>query len=171
MKEQDKHRIAGCRIIAAAVAAWIMFLAIDFLLHAGILAEWWKATGSYWLSPDALFRMIPYAYVSFAIYCLVLTWLYVRIHGDERTFGAALRFGSVAGLVFGISTILANYSLFPMPASALLVWPASFVIESTVACAAARWVLNAERPWKRVGLVFLEAIILIIVSVVLQNLL
>ncbi len=171
MKEQDKHRTAGYKIIAAALAAWVIFLAIDFLLHAVIFANWWKATESYWLSPHELFRMIPYAYASFAIYCLVLTWLFAQIYCDKRTFSAACRFGAIAGLVFGFSIILANYSVFRMPASALLVWPASFLIESTVACTAARWVLDAERPWRRVGLVFVAAVLLLIVSVALQNLL
>lgn len=171
MKEQDKHRITGYKIIAAAVAAWFIYLAIDFLLHAVIFASWWKTTESYWLSPHELFRSIPFGYASFAIYCLALTWLFVRIYGDERTFGAAFRFGAAAGLVFGLSMILANYSVFRMPASALLVWPASFIIASPVACAAAGWVLDSERPWRRVVLVFGATVLLIIVSVVLQNIL
>ena len=170
MKEQDKYRITGYKITAAAVAAWLIYLAIDFLLHAVILAGWWKATESYWLSQQELFRRIPFAYALFAIYCLVLTWLFVRLYGDRRTFGAALRFGAIAGLVFGFSTILANFSVFRMPASAFLVWPGSFLIESTVACAVANWILDAERPWRRVGLVFGVTVLLIIVSVVLQNL-
>jgi hypothetical protein len=148
MKEQDKHRITRYKITAAAVAAWLIYLAIDFLLHAVIFASWWKATESYWLSQQELFRRIPFAYVLFAIYCLVLTWLFVRIYGDRRTFGAALRFGAIAGLVFG----------------------ASFLIESTVACGVANWVLDAERLWRRVGLVFGVTVLLIIVSVVSQNL-
>ena len=171
MKEQDKHGIAGYKIIAAAVAAWFIYLAVDFLLHAVIFANWWKSTESYWRSPHELFRLIPYAYASFAIYCLVLTWLFVRIYSDKRTFGAACRFGAIAGLVFGFSIILANYSVFRMPASALLVWPASFLIGSPVACAVARWVLDADRPWRRVVIVFGATVLLIIVSVVFQNLL
>ena len=169
MKEHDKHRIKGYKIAASAVAAWLIYLAIDFLLHAVIFAHWWKATESYWLSPQELFHRIPFAYALFAIYCLVLTWLIVRIYGDRRTFGAALRFGAITGLVFGFSTILAIYSVIRIPASALLVWPGSFLIESTVACVIANWVLDAERPWRRVILIFGITILLIIVSVVLQN--
>ena len=171
MKEQDKHGIGGYKIIAAAVAAWFIYLAVDFLLHAVILATWWKTTESYWRPPQELFHLIPYAYASFAIYCLVLTWLFVRIYSDKRTFGAACRFGAIAGLVYGFSVILANYSVFRMPASALLVWPASFIIGSAVACAVAQWVLDVERPWRRVVIVFGATVLLIIVSVVFQNLL
>lgn len=170
MKEQDKHRSAVRKIIAAAVAAWLAFLAIDFLLHAVLFAKWWKTTGSYWLPPAELFRMIPYAYASFAIYCLLLTWLFDRMHSGKRTLGAACRFGAVVGLAFGVSIILGNYSVFRMPALALLVWPVSFLVESIAACAAAGWILEGERPWRRVGLVLLASVILIIASVALQNL-
>lgn len=171
MKETDKHRIACHRIIAAAVSAWFMFLAVDFMLHAVIFAKWWRTTESYWLTPIELFRMIPYGYASFAIYCLVLTWLFVRVYGAKLTFGAACRFGGFIGLALGFSIILGNYAVFRVPVSALLVWPASYGIESTVACVAARWVLIAERPWRRAGLAFGVAVLLLIVSVVFQNLL
>lgn len=171
MKEQYKPQPTGYKIMVAAVAAWFIYIAIDFLLHAVILASWWKTTEDYWLPPRELFRLIPYAYASFAIYCAVLTWLFVRIYGDRRTTGAAFRFGAIAGLIFGVSVVLANYSVFRMPGSSFLVWPASFLIESTSACATASWVLDAERPWRRVGLVFGAAVLLLMIGAVLQNLL
>ena len=158
-------------MIAAALAAWVMFLAVDFLLHAVIFSSWWKATEHYWLSPSELFRLIPYAYASFAIYCVALTWLFVRIFRDKRTLGIASRFGAFAGLIFGVSISLANYSVFLVPSSTLLVWTVSYSIESTVACTTSQWVLDTERPWRRVGLVFGVAILILIVSVVFQNLL
>lgn len=171
MDANEGTRASGGRIAAGALAAWAVFLAFDFLLHAVIFAGWWQATQRYWLPPEDLFRLIPYAYVSFAVYCAALIWLYERLYGDRRTFGAACRFGASAGLVFGISAVLANYSVFRLPASALLVWPASFLIESTAACAAAGSVLGSRRPWRRVVLVFAAAVLLLIVGIVLQNIL
>jgi hypothetical protein len=159
------------RMILATVAAWLMFLAVDFVLHAVFFAPWWKKNQEYWLPPLELFRMIPIAYLSFAVYCGALVWLFVRIHGDGRTLGAACRFGALCGLVFGVTTALANYSVFAMPRSMLVVWSVSFLIESTLACAAAFWVLQAQRPGRRVAAVFGAAVLLFIVAVVLQNLL
>lgn len=78
MEEQNKPQLAGSKIIAATVAAWFIYLSIDFLIHAVILATWWKKTADYWLSPEDLFRLIPIGYASFAIYCGALTWLFVR---------------------------------------------------------------------------------------------
>jgi len=169
MDDKSRPPVSVPRIVAGAVAGWLIFVSIDFLFHAVIFAGWWKATASYWLDPEELFRMIPFGYATFAIYCAVLTWLYVRIQGDRRSFGTAFRFGGLAGLIFGALSILANLSVFRLPLSSLLVWPASFLIESAVACVVTSWVLDAERPWRRVGLALAAALILIIVGVVLQN--
>jgi len=170
MNVPSRPQVTGAGVVAGAAAAWLIFLAIDFMLHAVIMAGWWKATASYWLPPAELFRMIPFAYVSFAIQCFVMTWLLVRIQGDNRTLVSAGRFGAAAGFILGAVIILGNYSVLRLPVLSLLVWPASFMIESAFACMAASWVLDAQRPWKRVALVFGAAVVLLIISVVLQNL-
>jgi hypothetical protein len=156
---------------AATVAAWCGYVVIDFLTHAIFLASWWRATESYWLPPVELFRRIPFGYASFAIYCAVLSWLLVRLYGERLDLPKGLRFGAIAGLVSGVGSVLGTYSAFPMPASALLVWPASITLDSAVAGAVAAWILTGEHRWRRVGLVIAAALLLLVVAVLIQNLL
>ncbi len=156
--------------LSAVIAAWCAYLVLDFLTHSVLLAAWWRATKIYWLPPQELFRSIPFGYASFAIYCAALTWLLLRLYGKHPTLIAGLRFGAGAGLVYGAGSVLATYSVFHMPTSALLVWPASVTVGSTVAGVVAAWVLVADHPWRRVGLVVGTAIILFIMAVVMQNL-
>jgi hypothetical protein len=156
--------------LPAVLAAWFIYLAFDFLTHAVILAGWWRATENYWLPPKELFRLIPFGYASFAIYCTVLTWLLRRLYGEHLNLATGLRFGAIAGVVSGMGSVLGNYSAFPMPASALLVWPASITLYSTAAGGAATWVLVGKRPWIRAGLIFALAILFLVLGVVLQNL-
>jgi hypothetical protein len=56
-------------IIAAAIGASWSYIVLDFMIHAVILASWWRATGVFWLSPLELARRIPFAYGAFALYC------------------------------------------------------------------------------------------------------
>lgn len=70
----------------------------------------------------------------------------------------------------GTSSALGSYSLFRMPPSALIVWPASAIVEWAIAGAVAAWVLVAQRPWRRVALVFLTTVVLFVIGVVIQNL-
>lgn len=157
-------------ILAAAVAAWLAFLAFDFLAHAVFLATWWHATEKYWLSPNMLFNMIPVAYASFAIYAVALTWLLVRLMGPRPEMIRSLAFGASAGVLYGVTGAMGNYSVLPMPMSALIIWPVSFGVESAAAAVAASAVLRAVRPWLRTVFVFLAAVGLIIVGIALQNL-
>ena len=162
-----KLRVA---LFPTALAGWWAFLVVDFLIHAVFLETWWRSTGSYWLPPGELFRRIPFGYASFAIYVAVLTWMLVRLRGERPRLSRAARFGVLAGLVTGTSWTLANYSVFSMPLSALVVWPVSITLESVGATTVAAWVLARPRPWRRVGIVIAAGVLLCIAGVVIQNL-
>jgi hypothetical protein len=169
MNGQDTWRGARARLLPASVAGWAVYLVFDFLIHAVFLAQWWRATESYWLPPSELFRRIPFGYASFAIYCAVVAWLLIRLYGDRLNLSRGLRFGAIAGLVYGLGYVLATYSAFRMPPFALVVWPASVLLESTLAGGVMSWVLVTGRPWRRVGVVIGAAAALFVAGIVLQN--
>lgn len=158
------------RLLPAALAAWLGYLVLDFLMHGVFLAAWWRAAEPYLLPTRDMVRLIPLGYASFAIYCGALTWLVTRLYGERVGVIAGLRFGVIAGLVYGAASALGTYSILRLPRAALLIWPASVVVESAIAGALAAWVLVAARPWRRVGFVLCVAIVLFIAGVVIQNL-
>ena len=158
------------KLLPAVVAGWLAYLVLDFLGHAVLRAPWWRATESYWLPPQELFRRIPFAYASFAIYCAALGWWLGRLQDEPPSLAKGLRFGAIAGLVFGFASVLGTYSALRMPASSLLVWPGSVLLDSTAAGGAIAWVLAAPRRWPRVGIVAGAAVALFIIGVVVQNL-
>jgi hypothetical protein len=169
----DEGRIAGAfraRLLPAALAAWLGYLVLDFLMHGVFLAAWWRAAEPYVLPPRDLLRLIPLGYASFAIYCGALTWLLARLYGERLGVCSGFRFGVIAGLVSGVAAALGTYSAFRMPPTALLIWPGSVVVESAIAGALSAWVLVARRPWRRVGFVLCATIVLFIAGVVIQNL-
>jgi hypothetical protein len=157
-------------LLASSVAAWLFYLAADFLLHAVFFSPWWRTTEEYWLPPLQLFQFIPFGYASFALYCGALSWLIWRLFGPKPSVSRGLSFGAGAGLFFGVTGILANFSVFRLPTSALLVWPLSAVITSASAGMAAAWVMRASHPWRRTAATLGIAIGLILVGIVIQNL-
>ena len=170
VNEDRVPRTLRPRLLPAALAAWLGYLMLDFLMHGVFLAAWWRAAEPYLLPTRDMVRLIPLGYASFAIYCGALTWLVARLYGERVGVIAGLRFGVIAGLVSGVASALGTYSAFRMPPTALLIWPASVVVESAIAGALAAWVLVAARPWRRVGLVLCAVIVLFIAGVVIQNL-
>jgi hypothetical protein len=159
------------RLLPATLAAWLAYLVFDFLMHGVFLAAWWRAAEPYLLPPRDMLKLIPLGYASFAIYCGALTWLLARLYGERLRVSSGLRFGIVAGIVSGVASALGTYSAFRMPPAALLIWPASAVVESAVAGAVAAWVMLAGRPWRRAGLVLCAVVVLFVAGVVIQNLL
>jgi hypothetical protein len=157
------------RRAAAAVAGWLAYLAVDFVLHAVLFSGWWRATESYWLPPRDLAARIPFAYGAFALYVASLTWLMVRLLGPRPRLAQAISFGAIGGLAFGVASVLATYSALAMPVSALFVWPATMVVASAGAMTAAMATLRADRPWRRVCLVCIVALLLACAGVVFQT--
>jgi hypothetical protein len=171
MSNQTAFRPLGHAFLPAVISAWFAYLVIDFLTHAVVIASYWRATASYWLPPRELFRMIPLSYALFAIYCVVSTWLMIRLYGNRPPLFIGLRFGATAGMLLGGYAALGSYCIFRMPASALIVWPLSVTVASAGAGAAAAWVLTGDHPWRRFGFVFGAAVLLFVLGVVAQNLL
>jgi hypothetical protein len=157
-------------LLPAALAAWLIYLALDFLSHAVLLAAWWRETADYWLPPLELFKRIPLGYASFAAYCAGLTWLLVRLYGHRVAVGTGLRFGLVAGAAFGLTTTLGAASILDVPNSYVILAPTTLTLESAVAGAVAAWVVRGEGRWLRLGLVAAIAVLLVALGVVTQNL-
>jgi hypothetical protein len=171
MNGQEESQGMKARILSAGIAGWFAYLIIDFLIHAVFLAKWWRVTENFWLPSNELFYRIPFAYASFAIYCVALTWLLRGLYGERPNMLISLRFSAIAGIVFGLGFVFGSYSVFRMPNSALVVWPVSIILESTIAGGVVAWVLSAERPWRRVGMVIIVAVVLFIIGIVVQNIL
>jgi hypothetical protein len=156
--------------VTAAAAGWLAYVGMDFLLHGVVLASWWRLTGSFWLPPQTLFARIPFAYLSFAIYAAVLTGLLFHLAEPSPALLAGLGFGALAGCVSGVWSALSVYSVVSMPAAALLVWPATAMVESAAAGAAAVFILRSTSPWRGLLYVFLLTLGIFVFGVILQNL-
>jgi hypothetical protein len=156
-------------IVAAAMGASWSYIVLDFLLHAVVLAPWWRATQAFWLPPLELAKRIPFAYGAFLIYCASLTVLLITVHGERPPLLTGLRFGVFVGIVFGVTSALGGYSVVQMPRSFLLVGPATTAIGSAGGGAAAAWILSGRRRWRRVGILFAAGLALFVLGVVVQN--
>jgi hypothetical protein len=156
-------------IVAAAMGASWSYIVLDFLLHAVVLAPWWRATQAFWLPPLELAKRIPFAYGAFLTYCTSLTVLLIAVRGEQPPVLTGLRFGAFVGIVFGVTSALGAYSVVQMPISFLLVGPGSTAIGSAGAGAAAAWILSGRRRWRRVGALFVAGLALFVLGMVAQN--
>jgi hypothetical protein len=156
-------------ITAAAAGATWTYVVLDFLVHAVVLAPWWRATHAFWLSPGQLAGRIPFAYFAFASYCAGLVLLLTLLHGEQPRVGTGLRLGAIAGIAFGVASTFGVYSIVQLPPSFLVVGPASTSVASAGAGGAASWVLSGSRRWRRVGVLLVSGMALFVGGIVVQN--
>ena len=156
-------------IVPAVVAALWSFVVLDFLVHAVVLASWWRATQAFWLPPLELAKRIPFAYSAFAIYSVGLCLFLKGAHREQLRVLTGLRLGALVGFAFGLMSALGWYSAVRIPASFLVVGPVSTAICSAGAGGAAAWVLGGVRRWRRVGIVVVVGFVVFLLGVVAQN--
>jgi hypothetical protein len=160
----------GWAVLPSAAAAFWTYVVLDFAIHAVVLASWWRDHGTFSLSLLELAQRIPIGYASFAIYCVGLCWLLATQHFGEPGVLVGLRVGALAGIAYGVMFGLGVYSIARIPASFLVLGPASTAVCSAGAGGAGAWALGGRR-WRRLGLVVLGGVVVLILAIVAQNML
>jgi hypothetical protein len=168
LTEKRMKYFTTIKILQAFIGAWLGCLVVDFLWQAVFHMSWYRTNQSFRF-PSDLFLRIPFGYFSFAVYYFVLTWLLFRLYNNDLSITKGMKFGAIAGAVYGGLFVGVTYSVFEIPQITLILWPLLNVIESTIAGGIAAWVLIAERPWSQVAKVFGISFMFFIIGTLVQN--
>ena len=161
----------GREILPATVAAFLIYVILDFTMHAVVWAAWWRDHGTFSLSLLELAQRIPIGYSSFAIYSAGLCLLLASEHSGRARVLVGLRLGAIVGMAYGLMFALGVYSIARIPPFFLVLGPVSTAVCSAGAGGAGAWVLGGVRKWRRVGLVALGGVVLFVLAIVAQNVL
>lgn len=107
------------RTALAMLAVFVTWSAMDFVIHAILLAPTYEATAELW-RPEAEMKMGLMQLVT-AISAVGFTLMYARLV-DPKCMGAALLFGLIFGFISGISMGYGTYSFSPIPYKLALSW-------------------------------------------------
>jgi hypothetical protein len=163
------HPGAG-RFLLTTFLAWLVFLALDFLAHATLLQTLWAQDIPALRTPQELFQLIPFGYASFLILTVMMGTLCLLIVPRDRFPGGALKLGTAAGAAFALSNGLAWYSVFDLPGPLLFLTSLVYWVELTAVAGVYGWLLPASSLKKRAWWVVGSAVLLVALSIVLQNL-
>ncbi|HUV28132.1 MAG TPA: hypothetical protein VMW34_12270 [Anaerolineales bacterium] len=67
------------RLAGITLLSWLSVIGLDFLLHASILASLYVEPHPFLLPPERAFTLIPYGYLSFLIFVILVVWLIVKL--------------------------------------------------------------------------------------------
>ncbi len=155
-------------IVLLTLIAWTSMLGIDFLLHAGLLAELYLQPSPFLLPPLTAFTLIPVGYLSLLLLTVLLVWLMMRLNLSGWRQGAL--FGlELGGLAWGAFT-LGLLSASTASVTLLMGWFLGQTLEFAVAGAVVGRGLADTRLRRLFGIVMLTVFFSVIVVIALQSL-
>jgi hypothetical protein len=126
----------------AVLAVFVLWSAMDFVIHGIILAAPYAATPQLW-RPMAEFKtglMYATVLVAAAVFVGIYDWFITN-----KSVKTALQYGLVFGIGSGMSMGYGSYSVMPLPYEIALVWCLGSIIETV----AAGWVTGmiVKKQW------------------------
>lgn len=125
--------------MAILFLAWLVMIAFDFFLHAGVLAGLYSTDSPFLLPAEVAFRRIPVGYLSFFILGLLLFWLVKKVQINTRMNG--LIFGLVVGCLTWGALVLGLFSISTASPGLLIGW----WLGQTIELGLAGFVFGADR--------------------------
>ena len=105
------------RVGLAALAAWVVYLALGFLIHAVMLNDMWQA-----LMRDGIARsatnsnaLMPMAFGLALPGMLAFSYAYAKGYEGGPGLQEGLRFGVLIGIMLVVFGLVWNYVTFPLP--------------------------------------------------------
>ncbi len=147
--------------------AWLAMVGFDFLLHAGLLADFYTQPSPFLLAPDRAFALIPVGYASFFLQAVALVWLGSRLSIRRASSGFLLGL-ELGALIWG-ALVLGLASISTAPLSLLAGWFAGQSIELAIGGAVVGSALGGTRLRTVTVWVIAVVIGLVIMTVALQS--
>jgi hypothetical protein len=147
--------------IAILLLAWLVMIAFDLFLHAGLLARLYTQESPFLLTAEAAFRRIPLGYVSFFLLGVLLLWLMSKAQVSDRKNGFI--FGATVGSITWGALTLGLYSISTAPPTLLLGWWLGQALELGLA----GYVFGADRQGIKRGRILRWALFFLLLSIVL----
>jgi len=157
------------RFIKSALLAWIVFIGIDFLMHASILESLWAEEIQAIKSSVDLAILIPMGYLSFLFLTLLVGFVFVRIYTQQPKTASMFKFGVIFGGLYAISNLLAVYSYIEIPIKQLIFFNLTYWIEIIAVVYIFHTTYYASNIRKQIIIYTLIFIGLILSGIVIQN--
>lgn len=118
------------RVLAATAAIFLVWQALDFVIHGIILRNVYASMPNMWRPMAEIKMPVMWIVGAIAAFCFaaVYGWL-VR----PKNVGVALRYGLLFGLGAGVSMGYGTYAVMPVPYSMALTWFLGTFVEALAA--------------------------------------
>jgi hypothetical protein len=125
--------------ILAALAVFMVWSALDFVIHGLILKSTYEATAQLW-RPMTEMKM-GVMHVAVLIAAVAFVSIYARLLA-RRGVGTGLQYGLWFGLATGVSMGYGTYSVMPIPYHMALTWFLGSLVQGAVGGVITGWIVR-----------------------------
>ncbi len=118
------------RTVLAIIAVFVLWSALDFIIHGLILNTAYEATADLWRPMEEMKMGLMRIVVLISSICFVLIY---ALFFSEKGIGTAVKYGLLFGLGTGISFGYGSYSVMPIPYKMAFVWFVGSLVETVSA--------------------------------------
>ena len=117
------------KAVLSAVAVFVAWAVMDFIIHGLILRSSYEATAYLWRPMDEM--KMGLMYLTILVSAAAFVYIYVRLI-EPKAIDAGLKYGLLFGMGVGISMGLGSYSVMPIPYDMALVWSLGSLAQGAV---------------------------------------
>jgi len=118
------------RFILAALAVFLSFQVLDFVIHTLILGPTYQATASLW-RPEMM-SLMWVMWLTGLVLSILFVYIFIRGY-ENRGIAEGLRFGLLVGLFFSIPGVWNQYVVYPVPLALAVKWFGFSLLEFLIA--------------------------------------
>jgi len=166
-----KTKVPLIRQITAILIAWLIFIGLDFLFHAGLLEKLWNDPIPAIKSPENLAILIPAGYGSFLLLTGLIGFVFHRFFTEKPTLKKVMYFALLFGSLFSLSNLLGLYSFVAIPLKKLILINFVYFIEIITVSLTLYYITFSSSLKRSIWFAVLIFFILLILGILFQNLL
>lgn len=117
------------RVVLAAVAAWVLYLGVSFVVHTVLLSDlYMQHLGA--MRPEAeAGSILPVGFGFALLGFLAFSYAYAKGYEGGSGMQEGLRFGVIVGLLLCCFGTIWDYMVWPMSARLAAAWMVDYIVE------------------------------------------
>jgi hypothetical protein len=120
------------RVAAAAVSAWVVYLAISFVVHAILLKGIYLQHAAAMRPEAEASGILPIGFAFALVGFFAFAYAYAKGYEGSNGVQEGLRFGVIVGILLCCFSGIWSYMVWPVSGRLLLAWLVDYVVEFAI---------------------------------------
>lgn len=117
------------RVAVAAVAAWVVYLGVSFVVHAMLLEDIYTQHASVMRPENEANVILPMGFVFALVGFFAFAYAYAKGYEGSSGIQEGLRFGVIVGILLVCFGSIWTYMVWPVSGRLAVLWMIDYVVE------------------------------------------